>query len=267
MKFFSDIKSSVYDPKFYANIPNVSGGRAIGYLALLAVVLALVHTAFISPGVLRFQKQIPQFVEQAIEQYPDGLEVNIIEGQVSTNAKEPFFIKAPGSNDNILVIDTKNPYTNDQFEKYNSPVWLTKDSLITKSDSKTEIQSLEDIEEFKINSQLVDQTGGKLKPFVAALSGLLVPFVALGLWLYYFVFKLTYMLFAAFLILFSAKAFKLPWKYSDAYKAGLFAITPALLISLIFDVFNLPRFMMMFTIITGITIVVNLAGIKPAKTS
>lgn len=267
MKFFSDLKSSVYDPKFYANIPFVKGGRAFGYFALLTLCLAIVHTALLAPKVLDAQKQFPSWVAQVIEQYPDGLEVKIRKGKVSTNVKEPYFIKVPNGSDNILVIDTKTPYSAEQFEEYDSPVWLTKDSLVSRSDSKTEIQSLEDVEEFTINNQLVDQTGGKLKPFVATLAKLFLPLTAVGLWLYYFTFKLFYLLIFSLVALFIAKAFKQQWRYSDAYKAGLFAITPALVVQLLVDVFSLPSFMFMVSSITALVLVVNLAGASKTKTS
>ena len=100
MGFFKTLKSSVYNPKFYSAFREKTLGSALKYFFLLGLVLTGINVLLLSYDlVIKVPEEIKIFVTQAVNSFPDKLEVDIDKGQVATNVPEPFFISFPKSGD------------------------------------------------------------------------------------------------------------------------------------------------------------------------
>jgi hypothetical protein len=142
--------------------------------------------AFLVIGVpyMSHRDQINTTIENILYFYPEELVVTIQDGKASTNVPEPYFIKfndvIPTENwnssfkegfeegvamdadanleeFNLLVIDTKTPFSAEQFKDYHALVWLTEDAVYTLSENdRTESTPLADSDDMIINKTMAD---------------------------------------------------------------------------------------------------------------
>src|SRR4030042_4087478 len=141
MEFFKNIKASIYNPDYYRSVINKPFSYSLKYFFLFVLIVALVSMLLLSFTVVpKIKFLVNLFSEKILQYYPDELEITIKGGKASTNVKEPYFIKAPaewsavsGKKDpnveNILAIDTKNPFSVERFEDYKAYCYLAKESL------------------------------------------------------------------------------------------------------------------------------------------
>lgn len=262
MGYLNKIKYSIYSPSFYSTLPKIKGGEAFKYFLLLIIPLSLIQLILIIPDFLSLNKEVPTFISQAMSKYPKGLEVKITDGKASSNVEEPYFVRSSEKSrlSNILVIDTKTPYSSQQFADYDTTAWLTRDTLFVKDTSQTRVIDLKNIGNITINEATINGLIQKLSPYFPLLGVALILFTGLGLFLAY-MFKLLYLLFLAVLIWGVAKIFKWNFKYGQSYRIGLFAITLPLLVDLIVSSSSkwthFYGFPFMFTIISLVVVIIN----------
>lgn len=240
MSFFRNIRSSVYNPDFYQKIKKTSFGSAIKYFLLLALILTVVNVVILGYELgVKAPEQIREFIRQSVNSYPADLEVNIENGQVSTNAEEPFFVPLPQGDaeyegmNNILVIDTKTPFSSSQFDQYKTLAWLTKDTLFFQNrDYENRSIALNEVKDFKVNKQFIEDTVNKVDPWFNLIGPVLILLVFIGLFIG-FSFNLIYFLFLAVLIFFLSAIFKWGLNYSASYKTAIYASTLAFILDLV----------------------------------
>lgn len=267
MNFLLTIRNSIYSPSFYATIPQKSFGSALGYFLLLSLFLTIIQS--ISPvwGFLTVgQKEVETFVNQIEEAYPSELEVKIQNGKVSTNVQEPYFISLPQDKNrttedttaNLVVIDTKTPFSITQFNQYKAIAWVTKDSVFLKSDNNGQIRTIDlsKVSDMSIDKAFVVSLFEKFSPWLKLITPLAILGILLGVYLLH-TGRLVYLLFLAIVIWVLAKLLKRPLTYSGSYKVGLYAITLGFLIELLSDFVHFSGFPFMFTLITLIVVSVN----------
>lgn len=242
MAFFQTIKPSVYDPKFYSEIKNRSLGSALKYFLLLALILTGINLLILSYELgIKVPGELRNFVNQSINSFPEKLEVDIDKGQVTTNATEPYFIPFPSSNNdinkgdlnNILVIDTKTPFSSSQFNQYKTLLWLTRDSLFYQNREFDQRSiNLTKVKNVKINHAFIQDLVKKINPWFNLIGPILIIVVTIGLYIG-FTFKLVYFLFLGVLIYFLSSIFKWGLNYSTSYKTAIYASTLSLFVDLI----------------------------------
>ncbi len=239
MGFFEKIKSAVYNPVFYSKIKHQGLGSAFGYFFLLILILTIINTLVLSYELLvNIPIEVKDFVSESVNSFPSDLEVNIDDGQVSTNAPEPFFVPFPETDEytglnNILVIDTKTPFSALQFDQYKTMAWLTKDSLFFQNREYDQRSiALTDVDDIKIDRQFVEDLAGKISPWLNLVGSFLILIVFIGMFIG-FTFNLIYFLFLAILIFFLSSIFKWGLNYSASYKTAIYASTAAFAIDLI----------------------------------
>ncbi len=234
MNFLQTIKSSVYNPQFYESLKKKSLGSTIKYFFLLILIVTLLNVLLLSYSLL---VQIPQdlkvFINQAVTSYPSDLVVEINNGIVSTNAEEPFFVPFPATDqeasegyNNLIVIDTKTPYSAAQFTQYKTVGWLTRDSFFYQSNNNNEQRSmaLTEIGNFILNKDLVNEWVSKASPWLNAVGPLLMIFM----FLVFFIgltFKLLYFFILAALIFILSAVFKWELTYKTSYITAIYAAT------------------------------------------
>lgn len=269
MSFLNKIKSSVHDPVFYADVVE---GRETGpfkYYLKLSLVLALVFSVTSSFMVVPRMKEFLVSAKSKIElNYPKELEVKIQGGVASTNAVEPYLVPVPldlkvmdedvKDFDNILVIDTKNDFTLERFNSYNTVILLTKDSFVVEGDNgRVNITPLKDIPNFTVNYENVTKVLARSESISRVLSGALPLLILVGVFIAY-MFKLVYLLFVALLVMVIGKIKKLNLNFKKSYAVSMYAVTLPTLLSALFFFFGMPMPMLVPTVILLVVVWVNL---------
>lgn len=275
MGFFKTLRFSIFSPEFYADIQKQSLASGLKYFFLLILLLAGINTLVLSYELgIKVPQEIRSFINQTLNSFPAQLEVDIDEGQVTTTAAEPFFIPFPQfdsetkgeSLNNILVIDTKTPFSATQFNQYKTLLWLTKDSLFYQNrDFDQRSIDLSKVENVKINRSFVFEIVGKINPWLKWIGPVLILMVFVGLFLG-LSFKLVYFLFLAVLIYFLAAIFKWGLNYSASYKTAIYASTLSLFLDLILfntGIYtNVYGFPFLFTLTSLCIVTINLQNIE-----
>lgn len=272
MGFFNKIKSSIYNPDFYSKIKNEGIWGALKYFFLLVLIITVINTLILARELLvTVPTEIRNFVNQTVSSYPADLEVKLEGGQVSTNAQEPFFVPIPQDEEysginNILVIDTKTPYSAVQFEQYKTLAWLTRDTLFFQNDDFDQRSIvLTDVDNLTVNKSFVEEIASKISPWVNMSGPILVAIVFLGMFIG-FSFNLTYFLFLAIFIFILSSIFKWGLNYSASYKTAIYASTLSFIVDLI--LFNTGvytgffGFPFLFTLIALCVTTINLQSLK-----
>lgn len=270
MGFFQTILQSIYGPEFYKKLAKTSLGSAFGYYFLLSLLLTIISTLAltlpISAGVKEFTDKL---IPEVVNKYPQNLEVRIKDGKVSTNVEEPYFIKMPRQSssakdvENILVIDTKTPFSDDTFAKYKTIAVLTKDHFYYRDENKHEIRGneLTGISDFTVSPQVVQSGLEKIKPYFGFVTPLILVFMFFITYLGY-TFGLIKVLFIALVLFLLLKLIKPALSYKESLKTTLFGITFALILeialSLLKSTIHFEGFPFMGTLVTVIIIILNL---------
>lgn len=276
MGFFGKLKSSVYDPGFYEGIKKMSLGSVIGYFFLFVLLLTTVNTLLLSYDlVVRAPEEVRKTISEGLDSYPADLEVSIDDGKVSTSRQEPFFVPFPRGREeinneslnNILVIDTKTPYSASQFDQYKTLVWLTSDSLFYRDDNRFDQRSIDlsEVKDFTINKDFINGWVDKINPWFRFVGPALLMLTFVGMFIG-FSFSLVYFFFPAVLIFFLSSIFKWGLSYSAAYKTAVFSSSLSFIVDLI--LFNTGYytgffgFPFLFTLISLCVATVNLQNFE-----
>lgn len=273
MNFLKTIGNSIYSPEFYSTVLNKSFKQIIIYFLLLILLLTIIRlVTLINPLLIEAPKALQGFATDVINCFPNDLEVKITSGQVTINAPEPYFIsdcKATDNKQNLVVIDTKTPFTSSQFEEYKVAAWVTKDSVVyNRNNYETRSYSLTKINDYKLNKEVLNSYYNMATPYLKFIGPILLLLALAGIYLSYD-FRLIHLLVIAVLILVMGKIFKQNLGFSQSYKLGLYAITLGLIVDLIVGITgqwtHFYGFPFMVTIITLAVVLVNL--LLPKKAS
>lgn len=274
MSFFKRIKSSVFDPDFYSKVKHQSLGSAFKYFFLFILLLTTINTVILAYDLgVRAPQEIKNFINRSIASFPADLEVKLRDGQVSTNTQEPYFLPMPKSENeaysgtnNLLVIDTKTPFSATQFEEYKTVFWLTHDSLFYQNrgyDNRS--IALKDVGDMTINKAFSEGLIRKIDPWLNLIGPGLIFLTFVGMFLG-FTFNLIYMLLLAGLIFFLSIIFKWGLNYSASYKTAIYASTTAFILD--FILFNTGvytgffGFPFLFTLVALCSATVNLQNFE-----
>lgn len=271
MGFLKAIKFSIYNPAFYAKIKSQSLASSLKYFFLLILVLCLINILFLfSELVIKIPLEIRDFSFRIVDSYPKDLEVTVDNGQVITNTQEPFFVPFPKSGqeieasslNNLLVIDTKTPFSSTQFNQYKTLMWLTRDSLFYQNrEFDQRSLDLTKFQNIKINRDFIQNIVDKINPWLKFFGPILLLVVFIGLYLG-FTFQLIYFLFLGILIFFLSSIFKWGLNYSASYKTAIYASTLGFLVDLILlhtGIYtHFYGFAFMFTLISLCVATINL---------
>jgi hypothetical protein len=216
-----------------------------------------------------------------LDYYPQELEITIKNGKVSTNVQEPYYIKIPtewknnapdnleingqptsqlADIDNLLVIDTKNPFSLEKLYAYRTVALLTSDSVVYISDNKIEIQPLKNISDFRINKSQLVYLAGTIKPF----TKFVYPVVCLGIFVgqaLLLLFKFVYLLVAALLIWLVVAIKKINLGYKKSYQLGLHLITLGVILEPIIYLLGISTFPFAFTILLLLLALLNIKNV------
>ncbi len=265
MQIFKTISRSVTDPSLYADAEKIPFRKYVRFYAKFALfmglIAALVGAIFFSPFVGIFMEKAQN---EILATYPQGLEITVKDGVVSTNAPtEPLYIeytptmkeyisaKAPA---HFVVIDTKNPVspTVDYFRSLNSEFLISQhDILYYGKGDQIVTEPLSNFPNITINQSFLVFLFGK-----ASFIPFLIPFGAF-VFAFLSVFLTLFTLVGAALIFYVLqKILKKEFTYSESWKICVFAsLVPVILGFIFFFVGFRPTFV--FTLLTLIIALIN----------
>jgi hypothetical protein len=248
MAFFKTISQSVYSPEFYSGIAKEKFGRALGYFALLGLLLAVFQSfGLIKPLFVSFPNATTEISAKLADYFPADLVIKVTDSKVSINKPEPYFLSIPfdlsklgdGKNrdegiEHLAVIDTKTPFSFEKFTAYKSVFWITSDSLVAfDNNNQARIVPLKDVKSATIDRAGFDLMMTKLAPFIKFISGfggpILFVFAFIFMFLGNFVGGLFFLLFFTFAVWIAGRFFSFGYTYGQSYKIGMHAMTLGLI--------------------------------------
>lgn len=242
MWLWQSLKASVYDKAFYRSMKDRKASLAVGYFALVVFVASLVVSFPALRGVASFVFQPSETVDsirrQALDLYPDWLELTAEGGKLSMNAESPFAIPMPrGTTEdgdkslpaNLLVINTDKPIEVSDFEEYDTLIILSEDSIgvVEEEKGKFQIQQISQFLEDGKFTLIKDEYAkfvAKVEKLIKGLGIALLFLIPITVFGGLFVSYLVYLLLGALVIWVAASIRKAKWQYATAYKAGLYLI-------------------------------------------
>ena len=183
MNIFSEIKNSIYGPKYYKEVLEKPFSYSFKYYVIFALLFALVFTTVATIRFIPIVNLLSEKVPQLAGYFPQELAINIKNGKASTNVQEPYFVKMPQSfkadsnaRPNIsdmkylFVIDTKDKFDLDVFNSYKTYALLTADSIIyIDGNKKITISSFASVKDFTLNRDKVAGFINTIRPLFATL--------------------------------------------------------------------------------------------------
>ncbi len=255
-RFFKNIIYSFTKADFYKKVLAAPFSFTLKYFLFLCFLISIVYSiiliVFLVPATNMLISQREKIVNITI---PSGLEVKIQNGKVSTNAKEPVVISYPELQipnvKNILVIDTKTPFSEEQYNKYQTLVWLTQTSLVypDRSDYSVKITSLKEVKNVVINRGNVNAFLDKAIPVIKNVLWGLMVFLLPLIFVFLTGYKLLSMLFIALAIYVLAKLAKYNFTFSKSYQLGLHASTLPFIIQYFMPFIDIPLWYLLLTLI------------------
>ena len=217
-----------YHPEFYQEVQRAPLSRAFKHYYRLVVLLALILTVAVAvevvPGAIEFKAIVEN---QAANWFPAELNLEIKDGQVKTNVREPYVIPSPGKSPpfkNLLVIDTQTDFDLKQFNEAETLAWLSRDSLIYRREGSIVVESLKRFPSLTLNQAKIAGWLARLSPWLTALLPILIILIFLG-WLAFFSSYLLALLVLALVIRLFGWFKGARLNYGQAYRVALHAVT------------------------------------------
>jgi len=265
MNFFTKVKNSLYDPFFYSSLKEQKLYFSFRYffslIALLSVTIAFIFGVELAPTFsVENLKKLANF-------YPEELAIRIKSGVISTNVSEPYSIKENVNYStldkdryaNWVVIDTKNDFSVDAFNKYDTRVLVGKSFIvIAKNRGQFEWNDVSRMPDFSLSQarllHWIDLIGSY--HLLISLGLFVLVFLA---FFGFFTLKLLGLLIIALIIFLIGKIKKVPLSYKNSYQVALHAITIPVILHAVFILANTPApFLFFFSAITVVIAFVNI---------
>lgn len=274
-RFINKVRDSIYNPTFYKSIPQSKLESAFSYFFLLVFVLSVIQTIFLAfPITKAITQLVNKDLPKTVSQFPAELQIKIEDGKASTNVDEPYIIPLPagGQNDfkNFIVLDTKTPYSEDSFNKYDTFTLLTRDSLYYRSDKNVEIRSasLSNVSNLTIDRASLTSLLNKYSPLVKWLIPLAIILLGFILFLFY-ILRLFYAIFLGLVILLTSRIIQPSLSFKQSYKVAIYAMTLGLLAEVVLSIasplLGIRGIPFMVTILSLIVFVINFKTQKEAS--
>ena len=254
--FFHQLIQSATSLTYYNSVLKarlLSSVKFFSFFLFITMVLSIIIPALLA---LPF---MPKAMNELEKLYPQNLEVNISNGEISTNQPEPYYLFE--DKDSVAIIDTTGGLIDIPFGK--TGVLITKNKIITRDTNGFEEKSY-NLSEFKqnltINKSLVNTLFEKIKPVIVALAIIFFILFFPFLFLMLLLLTLLYVLFVTIFPLVISRALNLGLSYKNLLKISLHAFALPKLLQIIFgDLLkvNFPPFSFTLIYLAFITIILT----------
>lgn len=255
--WFYVFKRSLTDPSYYKELEKTKLSFSLKYLYLLLIFVFLitgVQFAILAFAVLpTLPSKINEYKQSLIKDYPEGLEIKINNGELSTNQKEPFYVNFPQTRKlmnfkektNLITIDTKGDIN--EYPTYNTFILVGKKYIVAPDDNNSyKLYPLDSEGQTVINKAAYLNFFTKADPFIQALPNIIFamslaaftifPFFAAGFSL---LGKLSYLLILTLFLLLIAALMKKKYKFSTLYRLGIHGLTLPILVGSLLGLFGI----------------------------
>ena len=283
--FFYSLKQSLFNPSYYKDVAHTKFWFSFKYLWFLLMILVLIKSVsfgasyinnrpYISPG-------INQIMNRVSNLYPEGLELEIVNGQLSTNIEEPYIFDLEEQqkwNDSrhFLVIDTQG--TIDDYPYYNTYILATKNAVVypSKAENNNIKQSsvfyFRDLKQnFNIDKNVYNNLLDMVRPYTQKAPLFIDWLVTTGLifflvfgsffWSLGIMFGLVFLTVVVWVI---SKLIGVRYSYGSLYKVGMHAVSWPIIASEITKYLKSP-FPNFFSIIFLLWMITVLFALKEPK--
>jgi len=249
--FFYSFKKSLFELEYYNDIEKDSFWFSFKYLWFLIFILTIIKVLSFGGQYLKnrrwIQPEVNKFMITTENLYPDELKLQIKNGRLSTNVREPYLFdfkqKIKPTEKHILVIDTQGTIEN--YPNYNSYILATKNAVVYPSKSssnrveETSVFYFRNLKkDFTLNKNIYNNFLNVIRPYSNKALYFLDYFVIIFLF-FFFIFGSFFwttgimfgLVFLTFFVWIINLIFKKGLSYSSLYKIGMHAVTWPILIS------------------------------------
>ncbi|MFB0524549.1 MAG: DUF1189 domain-containing protein [Phycisphaerae bacterium] len=216
---------SFYSRELYRDVGWNWRGVCFGYLLLLLVICSALSMFAVHRALSNFvDKEVPPLIDQVPR-------ITITDGQVSIDEPQPYYIKAPDSNDVLVVVDTTG--TIQSLDDTKAIVLLTK-TKVTWRQGKMETRTfdLTQVKHFVLDK---DRIMGWLDIIKKYLVLALYPFAVLASYIFRIIQALIY---GAIGLLFATWC-RVKLSYAALLRLAVVAVTPCIIVRTILELASL----------------------------
>lgn len=214
-----------FSEAFYRDVATRWRGLAFGYLFCL-LLFAWIPSLLMLNGYIRAFRSdtLPALLEQVPQ-------IELRNGEISTDADMPFYIRAEG--ETVAVIDTAA--SQEDLERFDTPVLLTKTHLIFEDEGSIEVFNLSDVPTW-LGPIRINQSGLQALYDIVGkwLSVWILPLVAVGS----FLARAVQALVLALVGLMIAARLKVDLSYAALVRLSVIALTPVILLNTMLTLFD-----------------------------
>jgi hypothetical protein len=239
-QFIEHIRKSIFDREYYEAIPSrpmsFSWKYYFSFTMFLAVIMTILFSIPLIPLANRVLRELP---EKLYAYYPDELELRLVNGHLSTNVSEPYYLPFPdlwkagvgeSAVEHLAIIDTTASPTLEGLQASHALMWI----------SGTSVAVIDERSGMRVSPFTSEMTGtlsesalrgfvSGIEPYFRFAAPILVLVLFFGLMMGFLV-NLLYLLVAAILVFLVGRALKRDWGYGTSYRIALHAVTLPLLI-------------------------------------
>ncbi|MFA6016713.1 MAG: DUF1189 family protein [Patescibacteria group bacterium] len=246
--FFYSLKNSLIKPKYYRDVADASFGFSFKYLWFLFLLLTFIKVLSFGGQYLanraRIQPEVNKLMIYTGNLYPADLKLQIKNGQLSTNVREPYiFDIGKDESNHFITIDTKGSI--DNYPSYNTNILATRNAVVYPSESRsgrageTSVFYFNQLKkDFTLDKKVYDNLLNIIKPYAPKVSffvdWLVLAFSPMFMFFGSFFWTIGTMfglLFLTFFIWLVNLIFKRGFGFGSLYKMGMHAVTLPLIIS------------------------------------
>jgi hypothetical protein len=231
--YLQTIYKSFYSRELYRDVAYNWNGAIFLYLLILLFLTWSITMFTVQPVINSVSQKMS---DKIVPQIPV---ITIKDGIASTPQNKPYLITDPENKELIAIVDTSGKYK--QLDDSKASMMMTKTELMFKDHQNSiRIQKIPTTVNVVIKPDVVKQ---KLIHFVGFSWVVLLPFLILGSYFYRLIqgliFAVIGMIFAALM--------GIRVKYSTVYKLTIVALTPAIVLSTIFNLFGIYFYLQMLS--------------------
>lgn len=265
--FTHAVTKSLTDASYYNDVVKANMDFSIKYYLSYSILLALLSAGvFAVRYAPEFQKGINTFLDEAVEMYPADLIVSSKDGSISVNKPEPYIIPFPagmeGEDVPVNVVVFYSEGTINDLEELNTFALVNSENIIFKKTNGIEAYDTSEIPNGEMDKSDFEGFINSMREYVYYVPVFMVGAILLGYVIYYWIARLIYNFWAAFLLWVFGKFRNLELPYGKYYQMSLHTMTFPLLAELIlysFDVpLNVPYWFLLLHMIAGVLAVSRL---------
>ncbi len=240
------IKNSIYNKEYYKlTVLTETFKNSVKYLSRLSLMISLVTVIVFTCFTPHVIKNIKNSFSPIVSSYPEDLNISIKDGKAYVNKSEPYYIKMPISItnvsepkdvkfENMLVINTTEPFNLDKFKEYSTVAVLTQNEIVSVSDSgEMKIVPLSKFKNIEITKSWIQDKQDLVYKFIPWVFVLLIILAFGGIFVFEIISGLFLTLLYAFIALGILKLKGIDLSYKKSYQVTLHAITLVLIIGAI----------------------------------